>query len=246
MVAPDLVETYLTNPPTNATLGSSFYLTDTAKNIGSAGAGNSVTHYFLSTTTVRDSKSRILQGVRYVPILSPGASSWGTVKATIPAGIPSASYYLLACADDKQVIVEGNETNNCKASSSRVALTTPDLVETGITDPPSTGKVGSRFSITDVVKNYGNASASASVTRYYLSTTNVKSSAAKLLTGSRSIPALNPQALSSGTASITVPSTVPVGYSYYLLACADDTNTVVEVNEINNCKASMTTILITP
>ena len=34
--------------------------------------------------------------------------------------------------------------------------------------------------------------------------------------------------------------------TYFLLACADGPNTVVETDEANNCKASSTTVTVTP
>jgi subtilase family serine protease len=51
------------------------------------------------------------------------------------------------------------------------------------------------------------------------------------------VSALAPNATSTGTTTITVPATTPVG-TYVLLACADDTSTNVESNESNNCTAS--------
>ena len=42
---------------------------------------------------------------------------------TIPAGTPAGTYRLLACADDRQVVAESNETNNCRASTTTVKVT---------------------------------------------------------------------------------------------------------------------------
>ena len=47
--------------------------------------------------------------------------------------------------------------------------TGPDLIETAVSNPPASATTGSSFSVTDTVKNQGNASAAASITRYYLS-----------------------------------------------------------------------------
>jgi hypothetical protein len=163
----------------------------------------------------------------------------GNVTVTIPSNTPSGSYYLLACADDTQVIAEGNEALNCMASTSKINVTAvaPDLIETAVGNPPWNANAGSSFSVWDTVKNQGNASAPASITRYYLSLDTSRGSGDVLLTGSRSVLALGVNGTNSGNVTVTIPSNTPSG-SYYLLACADDTQVVAEGNETNNCKAS--------
>src|SRR5206468_2078794 len=87
--------------------------------------------------------------------------------------------------------------------------------------------------------------ATASTTRYYLSSDPQKSGGDALLTGSRSVPALAAGGESEGKAiTLTIPSTMPIG-TYYLLACADDTAVVIEVEEGNNCIASPTPVQVT-
>ena len=236
---PDLTETSVTNPPATVLDGSSFSVTDTVQNIGSAAAAASTTRYYLSTTTSK-SGARLLTGSRAVPSLASSATSSGTVTVTVSAGTAGGTYFLLACADYTLVVPETNESNNCKASATQVTVSGPDLVETVVSNPPTTVTPGGTFSITDTVQNIGNVTAAASTTRYYLSTTTSKTTSSILLTGNRSVPSLAPAATSSGNASITVPSTLPSG-TYFLLACSDDTKLVSETNETNNCKASATT-----
>ena len=125
-----------------------------------------------------------------------------------------------------------------------VTISGPDLTETSVTNPPGALLVGSGFSVTDTAKNIGNLTAAASITRYYVSTTTLKTSSSVLLTGSRSVPALAANAISSGTTTATIPSTTKPG-TYYLLACTDDTKLIAESNEGNNCKASSGTIVLT-
>src|SRR5262249_6572186 len=81
-------------------------------------------------------------------------------------------------------------------------------------------------------------------TRYYMSPDNSRSSSDKLMGGSRSVPALAAGASSTGTVNIAFPASLATGV-YYLLACADDTATNVEIDETNNCVASATTVTIT-
>jgi len=45
-------------------------------------------------------------------------------------------------------------------------------------------------------------------------------------------------------ATVTVPSNMTPG-AYYLIACADNTGNVTEIDETNNCLASDTTVQVT-
>src|SRR5437667_377498 len=236
---PDLTETSVTNPPATVLDGSSFSVTDSVQNIGSAAAAASTTRYYLSTTTSK-SGARLLTGSRAVPSLASSATSSGTVTVTVIPCTARFRSFLLACADYTLVVPETNESNNCKASATQVTVSGPDLVETVVSNPLTTVTPGGTFSITDTVQNIGNVTAAASTTRYYLSTTTSKTTRSILLTGNRSVPSLAPAATSSSNASITVPSTLPSG-TYFLLACSDDTKLVSETNETNNYKASATT-----
>jgi subtilase family serine protease len=147
-------------------------------------------------------------------------------------------------------VTESNETNNCIASATQVQVTAPnlpDLIETSLNNPPAVVAAGGSFSVTDTVINQGAGSAGASMTQYYLSTDMTKSSGDKLLTGLRSVPALGPGVSSTGTQTVTVPTSTTLG-TYYLLACADDPlgGSVAESNQTNNCLASDTVVEITP
>ena len=162
----------------------------------------------------------------------------------IPAVTSAGAYYLLACADDIEKVPETDEKNNCIASTSTVALSLPDLVETLVSNPPSgpLGQGGS-FAVTDTVQNQGNVAAGASTTRYYLSTNTVKEGGDILLTGVRAVPALLVGATSKGTVTVKIPAETTAG-AYYLLACADDTGLVSETDETNNCTASGSKVVV--
>jgi hypothetical protein len=122
-------------------------------------------------------------------------------------------------------------------------LVEPDLIETAVSDPPSSSTAGASFSVTDTVKNQGSTSAGASITSYYLSLDTTKGSGDILLTGSRSVPSLGMNETNSGILTVTIPSGTGSG-SYYLLACADNTNMVEESDDNNNCLASMSKVSV--
>jgi uncharacterized repeat protein (TIGR03803 family) len=140
----------------------------------------------------------------------------------------------------------GAQPNTQVAIASEVianVVPVPDLVETAVSNPPSTANSKGTFQATDTVLNQGSGDAGASVTRYYLSLDTTRNGGDKLLKGTRAVPALASGDSSTGNAELTVPATIANG-TYYLLACADDTKLVAESNESNNCTASSTTITI--
>jgi subtilase family serine protease len=238
VLVPDLTVAAVSDPPAAAVIGASFSASDTTLNQGAAASASSTTRYYLSLDMLKNSGDKLLSGTRSVPSLLPGAASPGTVTVTIPSSTAAGLYYLLACADDKAVLAESDETNNCRPSVGRIQVTVPDLVESAVSDPPVAVPVGTGFAVTDTALNQGTGIAAISTTRYYLSADTSKGSSDLLLTGSRSVPSLAPGTSSAGTASVTVPAGAAAGL-YYLLACADDTSLVTESSNSNNCRASI-------
>ena len=89
-------------------------MTDTTTNQGVTGAGNSYTYFYLSTNGV--AKGSYL-GYRSLASLAAGSSSGPvTTSLTLPGNL-SGNYYLIACADGGNSVLENNETNNCLASA---------------------------------------------------------------------------------------------------------------------------------
>jgi subtilase family serine protease len=119
---PDLVEDTLSNPPATQRRGTSFPVTDTVRNSGVIQSRPSRTRYYLSLDGVKSAGDRLLTGSRAVPGLAAGTSHSGTVTVTIPATTPLDTYFLLACADNLNAVVETNETNNCKPSGTTVTV----------------------------------------------------------------------------------------------------------------------------
>jgi subtilase family serine protease len=104
---------------------------------------------------------------------------------------------------------------------------------------------GSSFTALDTANNRGEASSPSTTTRYYLSLDAIKSSSDVRLSGSRSVSSLAAGASSSGSATVSVSSSQAAG-TYYLIACSDDSGTVAEIDESNNCRTAAATISVTP
>jgi hypothetical protein len=236
----DLVETTVTMNPASPVRapGTTFSITDTAQNFGALASGTSTTRYYLSLDVTKNAGDTLLTGGRSVPGLAQYVTHSGTVTVTIPSTTPLNTYFVLACADDLSTVVETNESNNCNlATSGTVTVTRPDLGVTSASTTPAAPyrAPGTTFTVTDTTRNIGVVAAGPSTTRYYLSRDGVKSADDTLLTGSRPVLGLAAGASSGPVAvTVTIPSSTPLN-AYYLLACADDLNTVVETVENNNC-----------
>jgi subtilase family serine protease len=240
----DLVEAALTtSPPAPMQApGTTFSVTDTVRNDGTVRSGASTTRYYLSLDAVKGAGDILLTGSHSAPGLDPGASHTATVTVTIPSATAPNSYFLLACADDQNSVVESDEANNCIASPGAIVMVArPDLATTTVAaSPPAPIRApGTTFSVADTVHNLGPVASAPSTTRYYLSLDPVKGAGDALLVGSRAVPGLAAGAIHSGTATITIPAATPLN-TYFLLACADDLARVTESDEANNCVASPT------
>ena len=205
-------------------------ITDTTKNQGGAAAGASTTMFYLSVNGGIDEDDVVLGG-RNVPPLAPGASSSGSTTVTIPEGTASGNYYLIALADGEDVVAETSETNNTYA---RLITIGTDL-RVSFLSAPLTAGAGQNISITDTTQNQGGGSADPSTTQYYLSA-NTLVDASDTLLGGRSVPSLAPGASSSGSATVTIPSSTVAG-NWYIVAKADGEDVVVETSETNNTYA---------
>src|SRR5208282_455828 len=158
---------------------------------------------------------------------SGAAASTLTVSASTATSSPSA-----------MVAITGTSGGLTQSIYIPVTVLLPNLVETAVSAPPASVTPGATFSVTDTVENSGQVAAGTSVTGYYLSSTNSKNILA-FQVGSRAVPALGAGATSSATVTVTVPGGIWPNTPYYLLACPNDTNSVVEVTS-SNCLASST------
>jgi subtilase family serine protease len=228
MLGPDLVVTSLTLPA-GVTSGSTVTVSDTVKNQGGGSSPASTLRLHLSANSTIDSGDTVL-GSRSVPSLAPDASSSGQTTVTIPLGLATGTYYVIAESDSTQAIAETQENNN---TASRTFQAGADLVVSASTVP---AKGSGAISVSDTTTNSGTASADASVTRFYLSINSTWDGSDTLLQGSHSVPPLPAGAGHTATTTVIIPGNTPSG-SYYLIARADADGGVPETQEGNNVLA---------
>lgn len=118
---PDLVITAVGNAPATIRFFGRISVQDTVKNQGSAPSNLALTRYYISADQARGAGDRLLLGVRLVGPMAPGQSSSGGATLFV-FGAPAGTYYLLACADDRNTSTEGDETNNCLASATQIVV----------------------------------------------------------------------------------------------------------------------------
>ncbi len=115
---PDLAVPLFVPPMLISSPGKTFYITEKTKNTGNLPAGPSVTRYYIATSKPLDPSTAIVVGQRSVPALVPGEDSMVTeAPFIVPASLPAGTYYLDACADADNQVVETNEFNNCASSA---------------------------------------------------------------------------------------------------------------------------------
>jgi subtilase family serine protease len=241
--SPDLIVTAVSNPPTTAAPGSTITVGDTVQNASPIDAGASTTRYYLSQDAIKDANDVAITTTRSVDALAAGAASSGTRSVTVPGAMIPGVYRLLACADATSRVKESDEANNCSASATAISIELPDLIVTLVSNPAASVAVGSTFAMSDTTRNSSAVAAGGSTTRYYLSADGVRSGEDVLLGGTRLITSLAAGATSTGNRIVTVPETATFG-TYRVLACADDTMSLDESNESNNCTASAGSIIV--
>jgi len=214
--------------PSASGAGLSFTASDSVKNAGGGASAASVTHYYLSFNGTLEINDDVLLGRREVSALAPGQTSVGTTTLTVPDGIATGNWYVIAVADGGGSIAETVEGNNTLVQTLRIG---PDLDVTALTLPTGAG-AGETITATDTVRNQGGGMAAASATHYFLSS-NLTLDGADTPIGSRSLPALEAGASNNGSVMLSIPSDQAAG-TWYVIAVSDGANEVPETSEINN------------
>ena len=114
----------------------------------------------------------------------------------------------------------------------------PDLVVSALT-VPTYGVAGQKVSISTTVKNQGVGTSAACKVGLYLSvtpTTTPWKDSRSVFLGSRSVPSLKLNAISTGTTTLPLSSTIAAG-TYYVVAVADSGGSIQEGLETNNTLA---------
>lgn len=230
--ASDLTISALT-VPAFGTPGASIVANSTTRNQGAGPAQESVTGFYLSTNSSW-SVTDLFLGEQAIGVLGPGGQAPFATTLAIPASVTPGSYYVVGKADQNAAVTESSETNNNRQSSTRINIG-PDLLIATFT-APTTAAAGEPIQVTDTTKNQGASVAAATVTAFYLSF-NTALDASDVPLGSRPIGGLNGGGTDVASTTLVIPASTSVG-TYYVLAQADNGDSVVEYLETNNVRSS--------
>jgi hypothetical protein len=197
--------------------------------------------------TVRDVLVSAFSSALFYP---PGSFPWVPSVLLNTVRIPLSGFGGLNLSDVRSVQFRFNQTGSGALLITDLAFADAgapaglgDLRVTAVNNPPATVTPGGTFGITDTTANVGTTGTGSSTTRFWLSLDTAKSGGDVRLGGTRSVGALGAGASSTGPTTVSVPDSMPANI-YFLLACADDTGSVAESNEGNNCRASATRVTV--
>ena len=205
-------------------------------NVGSARSSQRGMIFLVSTNDrdANDASDDFVEPIETidVPRLNPGATT--TISKTFSAPSSSGTYYYIACVGTHSE--ESNNDNDCSDGSKAVEVivgdsSQPDLVVENVRVDDPTPFAGDTIRMDVTVRNQGNATAPASVLKYYWSANDTYSSDDTYIDDDR-VPSLNANATADEYDSF-----LAVLGTYYLIACADAEYAVSESNESNNCAA---------
>ena len=174
-----------------------------------------------------------------LPGITVGGQHTDTLSITIPVNTPTGSYYLVIKADPLNTIVESNEGNNIKFSSSTITVSgNKDMSVTSISLPGDQVRASTGSISVEIANNGGDASGSFQA-KLYLSLDTTLSTGTDILFSTITI--------SSFTISTTISflGTYPDNLNtYYVIVELDTLNQVSESVETNNIGVSITTITL--
>ena len=242
-LAPDLIVNGTLFSPSMVERGGQFQLSWTLKNDGnrsaSAADGAFTNAYYLSADSIVDGGDLLLGTDDQTTALAPGATNTFTKLLTIPLGTPAGDYRLLIRVDSGSEISESKEPNNF-VDAGPLTVIAPDLIVSATPAPaftPSSVNLTGQTTLTWVLKNAGNAGASAPDgtfrSSYYLSPDSTVDGTDTLLGINETTPGLAPGATQTFTKALTIPPSVTPG-GYRLLIKVDSLGEVSESNEANN------------
>ncbi len=205
---------------------------------------------YASTTAERGADAIRLKKVPLpISLDADGGTQAATIEVTIPAGIDTGEYYIIAKLDSSNSLAESDETNNDAVSAATISVEAPfidltaEVMDVTFADPVVPGYAPG--TVTVDVTNNGNTDVLKKVTvRLYASPTqDIFDDATLLTTGYQYLDI----GTDGDTQSLTIETAIPTtlaGGDYYFLALVDATDVLAESDETNNDAASETTVTV--
>ncbi|MFN2377835.1 MAG: CARDB domain-containing protein, partial [Candidatus Binatia bacterium] len=163
--ASDLVVQNIVLDPASARNGDPVIMTITLRNQGTAIAASSVTRLRINqdASTVESTDLQICNIT--TPNIPPGASAAVSCTPTI-SGRPPGTNYVWVIADVNNTAGQADRTNDRASAPLEVSSVASDLIVESVVANPTAGGNGDPITITATIRNQGNATAFASITRF--------------------------------------------------------------------------------
>lgn len=231
---PDLTIDNFSTSATTVTVGESFTLSNTTKNIGGFPTSSSTLRYFRSNDSMITNND-IALGTDFVSGLNANAVENDSISTNAPSS--SGTYYYGTCVD-----AVNNETvtnNNCSIGVAVNVVGLQDLIVPSISADTNTVIIGKIINLSATTKNIGGSTSDATQLRYRQSNDSTITNS-DILVSSDNIASLSSNAEENDTTSFRAPNTTG---TYYYGACTD----VIpgETNTNNNCSSSVAINVVT-
>ncbi len=230
---PDLLINSLTTTTPVVPVNGVATFTYRIKNEGTIASGGNTTAYYLSKDNLIDGNDTLI-GNDVIGGIAVGAEIARTNSFGLSAALDPGDYNILAVADNGKVITEMTEDNNVSPAVA-IKITKPDLTISNYTFP-NILVAGGTGTFTYRVTNSGSARASATTTRFYLSTNPATppDPINDSFVADDAVIALNPGTWVDRNVTLRIPETFDDTTTYYLYGMADSRSIVPESSETNN------------
>lgn len=238
---PDLEMKNLTFSPHTVVAGSTLSFQDQVRNIGTLSSGTFHVGVYLSDD-IDVTTDDLMIAERVVFNLAIDFGSASSFQAILPNDLAEGDHFIGAIADNRMVVMEGDEENNVFRTVAGLNIfvpppPAPDILITDLTIDLTEASPGDVISVSDTVRNSGNLDTSASIqVAFYLSDDD-EITADDIYLGSRDISGLDSAQESSGTTQLTLPTDQELG-TWRVGVIVDGPDSVAESDEENNTRVA--------
>lgn len=238
---PDLDMRNLTFNPHTVVAGTTLSFQDQVRNIGTLSSGTFHVGVYLSDDD-QVTTDDLMIAERIVFNLAIEFGSASSFQAVLPNDLAEGDYFIGAIADNRMVVMEGDEENNVFRTISGLNVfvpppPAPDILMTELTFTPSDASPGDTISISDTTRNGGNLDTSSSIQVAFYLSEDGEITSDDLYLGSRDISGLDSAQVSSGTTQLTLPDDLELG-TWRVGAIIDGPDAVDESDEDNNTRVA--------
>ena len=225
--------------------GIPFNLNFTLNNSGSSLVPNVDTTFYLSTDALLSADDVFITDVTSAGLQAASSVSVTASSVSIPSGVSSGDYYLIAATDQLDLLPESNETDNSAVGALISVTNSSDLMIESLSSDLSSLAAGESLTINGMVKNVGATDVASGYTiGVYISGNPVFNSNAVYLGEWQGTTILTSGASENVSLTVKLPGSKDYIGDRYIHVVADSQEIIAETDETNN-GASIAVNLVT-